>query len=296
MNQGKRLSTEEYINSLDCDGTKRVFSEWFSSIPKMVRNINKMYNKNMDIPNVFIKIEDTPNASTLFGSITITTAMMDFIKKIESTNLSLLFPSTTLPDAFCDRIIIDSSFYWFMYHELFHLAFEHAELIDKQDDRRLASLACEYDADLCSIAMVYRQLEAGVGKILNLNKPQLCQVVMYGVYWFIRTIQDLGKETDHPSIERRLCFLIDKIARLNISGTEADYSLVEEDSRKAINDMVVLIRAIEEKVVSPGLISKAKGDALEAILKVTIEQRKGCETTKEWLRLFSDSETKYRKK
>ena len=284
------LNPEEYIDSTDCEKDKIFFSKLFSLIPSMVKNINKVYKKNMDIPEILIKTEDVPNAMTNFGSVIITTGMMDYFKQLKYVPFSSFFPATQFPDAACGKTVVFSGFYWLMYHELFHLIFEHEEIIKQQDDPIVASLACEYDADLCAIAMVYRQLETAFVKEYNLNKPHLCQIVIYSVYWFIRNIQVLGKETDHPSVERRLCSLMHKIASLKSPiGTESDYGLAEDDSRKAIYGMTHFIRLIEEMFSEPGLISGFEGDAVQEILRVSKEEREGSTAGKEWLRIFRES-------
>jgi hypothetical protein len=268
------------------DFSKKLYEQWLSWLPQGVKNVNQSYGTSISEPEIQIKDSEVINAEAIYGLIYISSGMLEFIRDIKFCNIGMLRNDIQLSSYQCDHYVLYGSYLWLIYHELFHIAFGHDEIISAQENKKLASMACELDADLCAIAMIYRTIQKALSQS-DLGKKQLCCLVLYSVFWFIRQIQPLGHESDHPSIEKRLYFLIYKIATLREkSGSEnADLGLEDSDSQQALVEMIEMVRKMDKALLGINV----SGDSIEAITKEAksfiTDTSLGCE----WNRLFRES-------
>jgi hypothetical protein len=283
-------SVEDYIATLKDHEIQSLYKSWFDCIPSFVRNVNKGYKTNIDVPEIKIKEDNIPNAEAIYGQITISTGMLDLIRTLSFANFNYFKRSIDIENNLCDWLILTNSFRWLIYHELFHIVHNHNDIIAKHPNKKLASQVCEMDADLCAIAMVYRHTEKELYEQLNLNKEQISCIVFYSVYWFLRTVQALGQEGSHPPIEERIHFILYKISTLlEPSYGEADLGLDREDNLNSLKAMFALVREIEGLITSPNGIPNIRGNAVDSLICVARNQMKDTSFMKEWNKIFRES-------
>ena len=146
---------------------------------------------------------------------------------------SLNFPSLLGPNSLA-RLF----FLWSYAHELMHILRRHALVTENFGSNRQISHAFECDADMCSVACLYRMIRAA-----SPNEPPFrCKVLtLTGIYWAMRALaeSDLTADGDdqHPSLISRVVDVPHKLSMMIDSGTP-DQSASRPQTREEFSDLI----------------------------------------------------------
>ncbi|ESS71410.1 hypothetical protein MGMO_105c00660 [Methyloglobulus morosus KoM1] len=130
--------------------------------------------------------------------------------------------SPATPQPFGKFSIAKMGVMWAYAHELFHFLRRHT-LVEKHFGNEVSTKhALEYDADLCSVASLYRYVQS---QNPTCNPLLLKRVVLMNLYWTLRmmidgtTVNDFGGSQTHPYVAARLTDAVGKLAMLNDTQT-----------------------------------------------------------------------------
>jgi hypothetical protein len=223
-NERKPLPPAEFLNSLENKDQRTRYAALLERLEPLAKLIGTRFPAPDGLPSLRI-VKNAPAEDTAMGdmvnTIYLTDGLLDQCLMVDA-GASTIKHSPATPRPFGKFSIAKMGVMWAYAHELFHFLRRHA-LVEKHFGNEVSTKhALEYDADMCSVASLYRYLQS---QNPTCNPLLLKRVVLMNLYWTLRimidgtTTNDFGGSKTHPYVEARLMDAVGKLAMLNDTQT-----------------------------------------------------------------------------
>lgn len=223
-------------------------------------------------PIVMIRYEPEIFAGVTYDRIYLNTGIIDHWISTKYSEPRLFFPNEICRLIEPDHVAATGAM-WAIGHEWVHIARKHNEVEEKIGKSVLNDQAFEFDADLYSIAMVYRTIQRYWGNALSDN--DIIKVCLYMVFWTIRTLPNPEKESNYLPIEVRLYYIFGKL--LDINSHEPR---IPAEESEFIQELTELIFKLEDSLIS--LDEKFQEYNLRARWNEMLKSKNYLEPVKKW--------------
>lgn len=248
-NECRPLRPSEFLASLENEGKRRKYDSLLKHLEPLANVVKTRFPAPDGIPELRI-IKNAHPEDTYLGDILNTIYLSDGLLK-QCLRLDVQGSKThhlpITPRILGTLSIAKMGVMWAYAHELFHFLRRHA-LVEKHFGNEASTKhALEYDADLCSVASIYRYIQY---KIPNGDEFQSKRAVLMNLYWSLRplvdrtSIEDFSGSKTHPYIAARLLDAVGKLAMLNNTGT-ADPNLTHPTTQLHLTKLIETLCRLE---------------------------------------------------
>jgi len=248
------VPVNEFIDSIKNPIKKEMIAyliEWSTSIYPLIRNAT--LNLPSEPPILRVSNELEPQAQCMEGLIEISSGLINYCLGIQFLDVEsvlniqanvgpMFFPASTLT--------------WFYSHECFHIGRQHNLLLDHVEADPNTLRAIERDADLCAVAVLYRAYQAHFQN--RLTDDELRKLVLYAVFWALRTLTDKPQLT-HSRPDDRIIYATMKLAIVteSQSTSHVDVGMAWPETRARANSLFETLAAIDKsfRAANPDIVS-----------------------------------------
>lgn len=199
---------DEYLETLT--GARRELVRDVFNVSDLALNFAKQFGQDPDpIPEIRIRSNSTINAEAMPGRIYITEgliakcldlSMPDGFHTTMEIPASVVVPLPHLALTFC------------LVHEYMHIARKHDECSQELGKSERFNLATEFDADLCSAAVIYRLAQFFYNR--SLSDRDTRTIAFFTISWLILALPRSNVATSHSSTAERIFCVFTKICSL----------------------------------------------------------------------------------
>lgn len=222
-NERRLLSPSEFLASLENEGQRKKYDSLLKHLKPLANVVKARFPAPDGIPDLRI-IKNARPEDTYLGDILNTIYLTDGLLEqclLLDAQVSKTPHTPKTPQPLGALSVAKIGVMWAYAHELFHFLRRHA-LVEKHFGNDVSTKhALEYDADMCSVASVYRYIQY---TIPNGDEFQSKRAVLMNLYWALRpriertSIEDFSGSKTHPYIAARLLDAVGKLAILNDTG------------------------------------------------------------------------------
>lgn len=243
------MHPKEYLESVSETERREKYTNLLAMLPPLAGVIAHRFPAADAIPDLRI-VKNAPAGETelrdMLGAVYLAEGLLSDCVRIESQ--TYLLPNLPeMPSPLGSDSIAKIALMWGYAHEVFHYLRRHA-LIEKQFGSQAATKhALEYDADLCSLACVYRYVQRQMPQSDELTCKKS---VLMNLFWPLREQVEYkpdreikGSQT-HPHAASRLLDAIAKLAMMN-DGNVVDPTMSSPEIRLHFGELSNVLRNLE---------------------------------------------------
>ncbi|MDR7050809.1 hypothetical protein J2X54_003296 [Duganella sp. 3397] len=233
-----RYTVEEYLEKLEMP--RRIEVKSMFEVSNLALDMTRRYERASDpLPEIWIRSTLTPNGEAMPGRIYLSEGLINTCLDISlppdchstlelPNNLMLPLPQFAL--TFC------------LVHEYMHISRKHNECSIEIGDSQRFSLATEYDADLCSTAVIYRLAQQFYKD--SASDRDVRTITLFAILWVTLALPQSDLATTHSSTAERIFSTYTKVCSLTQRlGAPPDPSCAGPECRQVAEYMPqVLLR------------------------------------------------------
>lgn len=219
----EKWSVEKYAGSVKCVFKRLRIKSMVKYLEHNLTIAIKNHGSKIATPEIIIKKDDSINAEGMAGAIIINSGVIDHCLGAEPC----FFIEDVIKNKFECRIKYDysrvstSGLEWVALHELFHIMFKHNNILSELGGSDLLKRALEHDADMCSVAVLYRNFK--YASLFKENDIEIKKIIFYDLFWTIRTFPNNNDAKEHPYLAERIFYLVVKLSQLRQTEKTEDF-------------------------------------------------------------------------
>jgi hypothetical protein len=243
------MTADEYLREIgDLERQSRAAS-LLQLVNAFTAEIHAGHKLEGEPPALQIVRDDIPNAGSIGGVIQLTTGMVDHCLDVQVPNLLLGSDEGGAKSLihYQELAIRHIMVAWIVGHEYVHQLHHHDRAMELFGRSATTEMAVEHDADLSSTAFVYRHLQARLAH-LQLHDLTLKALVLFAIFWLLRTLTTFCKRSTHSPVSHRLYHIVLKLAVLPAIGSNTrlpDLEFRLPETREANNVLIERLKDLE---------------------------------------------------
>jgi hypothetical protein len=281
----KRL--DDYLSGIEATVKGHTIADMFKVATSTFKQINAIYEKAFDAPEIRISNDTRPAAQGMEGYIEVSEGLIEHCLSCEYPTVDEVLDG--IPRGLCGiSLVAQVSLTWVIAHEYFHSIRSHNRVLEECGSDQVTLQAIERDADLCAVAIIYRMYQHFFSRYIT--DIQLRTFVLYSIFWIIRTLPKTEADLTHPSPDARLWFIVQKLAVLtelhgadNIPDIECKLPQTQGRQRTLIECLITLELAFQS-IHGP---SSLHGNLIRSLQEIVLEPA-GLEPVAKWDKIRTD--------
>ncbi|WP_238537233.1 hypothetical protein [Pseudomonas sp. R62] len=241
----EKVGIEEYLELHATTQKKEQSKHILKEAVNLIPIINLQYQSPTPPPQFRIEINHIPLALGMDWQIVLSSGMINHCLDIEIPNIENIIPS--LKTLQIDPLLSPSVMLkWVIAHEWMHVIRKHNDVENELGRSPELLKALEYDADLCALAIIYRQIQSDhEGK---LNDTEIRQLTIHAIYWPLRHLNFFKIDLTHGTMCERLYTMLIKLMSLEENPYDfPSHALgAHENSDHLVKPLVETLRRCEE--------------------------------------------------
>lgn len=274
------LEVEEYLARIPDVLLQERIDYILRSSVEILGWINNSMGKNIELPEIRIITNPSPNAEAISYVIRLNSGLIDHCLNSLHADFETVFGRTQPETMNSDKIAI-VSLSWILAHEWTHILRCHDDVIKELGDDPSILQALEHDADFCAIATVYRKLQSQY--FHELSDTEIKETLIYCLFWTVRTLPSMSNT--HEDIGMRLNNFIFKLSTIAQNPyEEGDYGAEKPETIAIALALVQVMVKCEKYFQTINTDDRYKANLFEKIVK-NLSDDSYVNTTMKWTKV-----------